>query len=556
MELIQSFFVKLPYFIVLIGLLIFVHEGGHFIFAKLFKVKVHVFSLGFGPKLFGFRKGETLYKVSLVPIGGYVKMLGEDPSERVEEGDRGRAFGDQPVWQRMCIILGGPAMNLIFPLFLYFGIGLGTTQVMPPEVGSILPETPAAQIGLQPGDIILAVNGEPVESFSHLISKVAPHPGKKLQLTVIRQSETLEFDLVPKAHKTSVIPNYTETVGQIGISAAYANTLIGIADPQSPAYQAGLRTFDLIVSIDGEPVERRLELEEQLVAAAGKTVTLEVKKLKTDIKPPFHPFEEQLNPTVHRISLAVPAHTQSLAALGIENSSEFILYVSKDGAAEKIGLQRGDRLLGLDGKSMSMVQIYASVDQQPDVTRTIAWTRQGVRQQASYLPKFIPAGEAADLGVKRDVYDKGFWALRHGVVPELIDNPALFASALRTSLAQTYSGFKLTWIGFKLLIQGKISMRALGGPIMIGQLAGQAAEQGAGTFFWIMALISINLGLINLFPIPVLDGGQMVFLFVEGITRRPINRIIKERVMLIGVAMILLIMVYATWNDIARLVVG
>ncbi|MDJ0764602.1 MAG: RIP metalloprotease RseP [Myxococcota bacterium] len=559
---IQGFFSALPYFIVLIGVLIFIHEGGHFIFAKLFKVKVHVFSLGFGPRLIGFKRGETLYKISLVPLGGYVKMLGEDPTEEIHPEDQGRAFGDKPRWQRFLIVVGGPFMNIIFPLFLHFGVGLTFQEVIPAEVGLVLPNMPADNAGIQPGDIVVAVDGEPVHAFTDLLAAVSPRPNQKLKLVLRRGGETIEQELIPDAMEVPkmgipVFLDEKETVGRIGVTLGYLPPLIGVSHPSSVAAQAGLVPFDLVTSVNGTPVPRFLDMEQKLVAAAGSTVTLAVRHLKPDAKPNFSPFSDQFTDQVDTVTLHLPDGLTSVGDLGLDRALDYVAYVTPGGAAEKIGLKRGDRLVSLDGETYPMGQIFVALSKHPEKSRVLAWQRNGEVFERSFKPKFIPAGEAGELGIGRDTYDNGFWGLAgERILPTAVPNPALVGGALKYALAETWGGIRLIGIGIKLLFQGKVSLRSLGGPIMIGQIAGQAGQQGPSTFFWMMALISLNLGILNLFPIPVLDGGQIVFILVEAITRRPISRIIKERVMLAGIAMILLLMVFATWNDIARLVVG
>ncbi len=554
---IQGFFQGLPYFIILIGVLIFVHEAGHFFFAKLFKVKVHVFSLGFGPKLLGFTRGETLYKISAVPIGGYVKMLGEDPTEEVLPEDRGRAFGDKPLFQRFLIIVGGPVMNLIFPFFVLFGVGLTVTEVYPAEIGLVLPEMPAHEAGLKPGDIIESIGGQRIRAFDDISRLLMPKPGQQVRLVVRRGTETFSRTVTPTPIEVPIILDEMETIGLIGVRAGYAPPLIGVADSTTAAGRAGLETFDLIAALDGKPISRLVDLEERIVDSAGSTVAVEFKRLKPGAAPPFDPFETQFEEQPRTVSLQVPAGTRGLADLGIESSADFVAHVTPGGAAEKIGLNRGDRLVSLDGKAFPMGQIFFVLNQKPKASWTLAWSRSGEQLSAKYKQTFIPAGEGADLGLSRDAYDKGFWGLagKH-TLPARVSNPAVFSSAFDYTIGKTWEGLRLIGIGFKLLFQGRVSLRSIGGPIMIGQLAAQAGRMGPSKFFWMMALISLNLGLINLFPIPVLDGGQIVFIVIESITRRPISLIIKERVMLVGLAMILVLMVFATWNDFARLLAG
>lgn len=557
MDMIVNFFQSIPYFIILIGLLVFIHEAGHFLFAKLFKVKVHVFSLGFGPKLFGFQKGETLYKVSALPLGGYVKMLGEDPSETVLEEDKGRAFSDKPAWQRTLIIVGGPIMNIIFPLFLHFGAGLTMTEVMPAEVGFVLENMPAWKAGLRPGDIIESVDGKPIATFDDLVESISPKPGQKIDLSIRRGGELVTLAMVPKRTDVTIILDEKETVGRIGVAPEYLSTLIGVSDSESPAFKAGLKSFDLITEVNGSPVRRFVDLEKNILEQTGKAVLLKLKRFKPEGEPPFRPFENQFEKSATTVMLQVPAGITSIADIGIDTSTDYVAYVTKEGVAEAIGLKKGDKIVAINGTAAGLSQAFSIFNQRPDDTHMLAWIRNGKRFEASLKQKFIPAGEAGELGIKRNTYDKGFWGwIGQTVPPESIANPALVSSAFHHAINETWSGIRLIGIGFKALFQGKVSMRSIGGPIMIGQLAGQAGQMGAQSFFWIMALISLNLGLLNLLPIPVLDGGQLLLIAVESATRRPISQAIKEKVMLVGVAMILILMVFATWNDIARLVLG
>ncbi len=543
------------YFIVLIGVLVFIHEGGHFVMAKLFKVKVHTFSLGFGPKLLGFRKGETLYKISAVPIGGYVKMLGEDPTEKIQTEDRGRAFTDKPLWQRFFIIIGGPAMNLIFPLILHFGVGLTMTDVLPSEVGFVIPNSPAAAAGLRAGDRIVSIEGNDVDTFDEMVAIVAPNPDVTLRFKIDRDGEILERDIAPESIEATVVLSEKETIGRIGVGRSYLASVVGVTDLDGPGALAGLETFDMIVAVDKQEVKRLKDLESTIVGAAGKTVTLSVRRMREEFSPKSpQPYDEKAEPL--KITLPIPSHASSLEGVGLTYCTDFVVYVDPEGAASEIGLKRGDRLISYGGRSLGLGQISSAVYKKPDEAEVLEWSRGAERMTSSFKPRFIPAGQAKDLGIARDAYDKGFEIFAETDPMKKIPNPSLVSSAWRYSKDETWAGIRMIGIGFKLLFRGEVSMRSIGGPIMIGQLAGMAGEQGPSSFFWMMALISLNLGLINLLPIPVLDGGQLIFIAVEGIIRRPVSLRIKERVMVVGLAMIVMLMLFATWNDISRLIVG
>ncbi|MCK9461308.1 MAG: site-2 protease family protein [Proteobacteria bacterium] len=542
------------YFVLLIGVLVFVHEGGHFLVAKLFKVKVHVFSLGFGPRLLGFRGKETDYRVSAVPIGGYVKMLGEDPGEVVKAEDAGRAFTDKPRWQRFCIIAAGPFMNLIFPLFLHFGVGLTIDRVAPPDVGFVVPGMPGAAAGLEPGDRITAIDGEPVESFDEVVAIVSPQPGRALEIELVRDGRPIRRTITPSAVRRSVVvPSEKETVGQIGVYAAYVAPVVGIDDPRSPAALAGLRTFDRIEAIDGARIERFADASRAVAKAAGRTIELAVRHLKPDAEAPFDDADYAAQPVIARVE--VPYGAKGLARIGALEPGDFVAHVEPDGPAARIGLRRGDRLLTLDGDLEGAVQIERGLGAAPDICHALAWSRQGELFSRPYRLTFVPAGKKKDLGVAQDAYVNGF-SVHMPFVDSRIDNPARLSGAIRYAIAETREGMRLIAIGFKLLFRREVSLESIGGPLMIGQLAGMAGQEGAVPFIWMMALISLNLGIINLLPIPILDGGQILIIAVEAVIRRPLSRKLKERIMLVGLALLIALMLFATRNDIMRFITG
>ena len=543
------------YFIILIGVLVFVHEGGHFTMAKLFKVKVHAFSLGFGPRLIGFTKGETQYKICAVPIGGYVKMLGEDPSEEIGPEDKGRAFTDKPLWQRFLIIIGGPVMNLIFPLFIHFGAGLAMTEVPRAEIGIIMPDSPAEAAGLLPGDRVVSINGQPIDTYKDLLKTVHPQPGVPLIFEIARGDKTFKKTITPATTEIPFLLTEKQTVGLIGVENRYLAAVVGIEDPMSPAGKAGLISHDMVTAINNEAVERLVDMEKRLLEFAGKTVNLTVKRLKKLSTPPYPSdlYEDNLL----TLALLVPESAKSLKDLGISDSRNFVARLDPTGAGAKAGLSLGDRLIAYDGKKYLAGKIYAAINKDPEKTHQLTYSHQGTLITRAFKPKFLPEKQASkELGITRDVFDKGFGGLTKKLPGTHIENPSLIASAVENAFDETWYGVRMIGIGFKLMFKGEVSMRSIGGPIMIGQLAGMAGSDGARSFFWMMALISLNLGLLNLLPIPVLDGGHIVFIGIEAITRRPVSPQIKEKVMLVGLAMLLMLMVFATWNDISRLIVS
>jgi regulator of sigma E protease len=227
-------------FIVLIGVLIFVHEFGHFIFAKMFNVKVLKFSLGFGPKLFGFRRGETEYVVALVPLGGYVKMLGQELGEEISPEDRPRAFNAKPLYQRYFIALAGPAFNLLFPVFLYFSIHATEGKLVAPVVGSVYLKSEAHNQGVRPGDRIVAINDQKIRTYEQLHEVFTKNPGQALRVTLERGGETVPVTLTPAEVVETNPLGAVERSGWVGISQWPMGTRVGIANPQSACGRANM----------------------------------------------------------------------------------------------------------------------------------------------------------------------------------------------------------------------------------------------------------------------------------------------------------------------------
>ncbi|MBN2801573.1 MAG: site-2 protease family protein, partial [Deltaproteobacteria bacterium] len=243
----MSIFTGIFYFIILAGILVFIHEGGHFLAAKLFKVRVLTFSLGMGPKIFGFKKGDTDYIISAIPVGGYVKLFGDDPSEELSNEEISLSMQGISPYKKAIIYIAGPAMNLIFPVFLYFFMFLNQNMVPPAEIGMIIENSPAQKADLQPGDIVTKVNGSAVYSWNHMVEKISSMPGKKIELQINREGKTVTTFVTPKTidgmkYDIPILSHLKDKKGQIGIVGVYANTIVGI-EYNSPAYKNGLSNF-------------------------------------------------------------------------------------------------------------------------------------------------------------------------------------------------------------------------------------------------------------------------------------------------------------------------
>lgn len=349
-------------FILVLGLLIFVHELGHFLFAKLFGVRVLKFSLGFGPKLVGKVFGDTEYVISAFPLGGFVKMFGENPDEQqITEEDRKGSFAHKPVWQRFMVVLAGPLFNILFSIVLFFMVfsfvGI-PTSVDTTRIGKVNENSPAAAAGMQAGDVIVRIDDTATVGWINVLDAVKNSAGEPIRVDVEREGEQLSLEIVP--------------------------------------------AIDAVKNVFGEEVEKRY----------------------------------------------------------------------------MIGIMKADELS----------------------------------------------------------YEK-----------------STFFGAIQSAFRQTWMYVTLTVMGFVKIIQQVVPASEIGGPILIAQIAGEQMKAGWLNLIYFMSLLSVNLGILNLLPIPVLDGGHLVFLTIEGVRRKPMNERAQIIAQQVGIGLLATLMIFVFYNDILRL---
>ncbi|HEX7623706.1 MAG TPA: RIP metalloprotease RseP [Anaeromyxobacteraceae bacterium] len=545
----------------LLGGLIFIHELGHFVAAKLLGVKVLRFSIGFGPRLFGFIRGETEYRVAVLPLGGYVKMAGDDPSEELAAEDRGRGFLEQQPWRRFVIAAAGPAMNLLFPAFVYLALGLAQNgELTPgPRVGALSPGSPAAEAGLQPGDRIVSVaapggSPRPVRYFMDLRELVSPHPGEPLQFEVERDGRRLPPLTITPARERESNPVETTWRGVIGVTPAYSPAVVA---PVSPGAAGPLQPFDLVVSVAGQKVAHAGELRRALAAAGCAPVDLEVVREEATRVPgaalsSYRPVPLRGVPTCRG-----QGPSFAVADPGV---STFVAAVTPGSPAEQAGLRRGDAILAVNGhpvRSFRDINARAS-DFKPgeQVKLALADGRQVT---------LVPAEKTELDEMTREPQKRlvlGFFPEQRALAEPaalLVERVRLHVGlldAVRLAAAKLNEVVRLTVLSIARIVTGDISFKTVGGPIMLFSIAAQAAEEGLQTFLFTMALISVNLGLMNLLPIPVLDGGHLTACLVESVTRRPLSTRAREIANVVGIVLLVMLMIVVFKNDLARVLAG
>jgi regulator of sigma E protease len=432
--------------ILILGVLVFVHEFGHFTVAKLCGVKVLKFSLGFGPKLVSYSWGETEYMISAIPLGGYVQMLGEGGGEEGEtaelsEADRLRSFAHKPLHKRIAIVAAGPLMNLALPFLLLpisFMVGVNVPRYLdgPPCAGYVIPGSEAEQIGFQAGDCIVSVNGDQVETWNDSFQTMVSHVGPPLELLIERAGTSVVLKVASARDDLEEL-----SLERLGLMPPRAAVIGSVAD-NYPAARAGVKPGDRILSINQQPVSSWYDVRPLVLASAGSALQL---LLERD--------GQQLELTM---------------------------------TPEKGETGDGDYIVGVSPEQMVVFKRYS-------------------------------LGKAIEAGYR-----------------------------------QTLDLIQLTLVFIQKLFSGQVSAKNIGGPIMIFQVAGQAMQTGFSTVLTFMAFISIQLGILNLLPVPVLDGGHLFFYSFEAIFRRPLSMRVRELLQQFGLVLIVLLMVFAFYNDFVK----
>lgn len=559
----------LVYFILLISVLIFVHELGHFATAKAFGVKVLVFSLGFGPKIIRIRGSETEYCVGILPFGGFVTMLEEArKTTPIAPEDKKRTFESLALWKRIVIVLAGPAMNVLFPIVLYTSVYLEDKDLAPATVGAVVAGKPADG-KLLAGDRIVEVNGRSVATFLDVQGIVAERANVPTSFLVEREGKTLTVTVTPAGELAS--PDDEEDddavgepvhVGRVGVIPTFPSAVIGVPRTDSPAYRAGLRTFDRITAVNGRPVDRLIDLVRTLSSNRGESVVLAF------MRPRALPSAmgglcdiAVMEPGVATLTPATPAGDPAqdsaarskdvLARTGIESSDLYVAYVPEGSSEFKAGLRAGDRITTLDGTPETMwSSLRDELRRGRGMSHTLAWTRDGEPMAGSFALKEEQWTDEFGQTYEKYVFRTTHWAPSAQDVT--VKNPHLYSYAARRGLEETWRAIRVVASGFSRVVSGKVSLKSVSGPITIYDVAGQAGAKGTTYFVWAMAIISVNLGLINLLPVPVLDGGHLAFFLVEAARRKPVSRRTREIASLLGMSVLFLLMLVAFKNDVER----
>jgi len=443
---------KAWWFLVVLGILVAFHELGHFLAARWVGVKVLKFSIGFGPKLFGRQAGETEYLLSAIPLGGYVKLFGEDEQEATTAEERRRSFAHQSLWGKMLIVAAGPGFNFILAYLIFAGwLSTGAPLFVPTfhdlsaDIEALVPTSPAATAGMEIGDRVVKVNGNAIATKSELLDAVAKSNGQPLKLEINRDGrlQSLMVTPIPVPGEAGQDEEPMYTIGVEETAPLVTSVMHGL-----PASTAGFKPGDRVASIEGQPIYTWAQMTTQVKG---------------------HP-EQPLRVEVLRNGQRVP--------LTVTPASET---VTVNGQTLEIGK------IGISGPGRSLMRS-----------------------------------------------DNTLEALYHGV-------------------EATWGWTELTVTGLYKMIVGDISSKNIGGPLTIANISGEAASQGTSSVVFLIAILSINLGVLNLLPIPILDGGHLLFFMIEGVLRKPLGERQREVAQQVGLVLLVGVMIFAFWNDLERI---
>jgi regulator of sigma E protease len=441
-------------FVLVIGILILIHELGHFFVARWTGVGVERFSIGFGPVLFRWRGAETEYCLSAIPMGGYVKMMGEE--NPLEGGgsptyDPAKAFALKPLWARFLIVFAGPGMNLVLAVVIFAAV-LATLgrPVWPATVGRVTPDSPSAAAGLQTSDTVVAVNGRPIAYWEDLDHALATSAGRALELRVRRDGTERTVTVTPRL-RTAPDPIFREPRETWDIGAGpQLIPQISSVSPGSPAERAGIKAGDVVINVDGQPVYTPEDLVEAIRTRPGQSFPITLER----------------------------------------DGATLTVTVTPDAVKEK----------GADGQERQVGRIQAGI-----ATKTV---------------RFEPYNPVTAVGY---------------------------------GITKTWDMTVLTTKGLWKLVSRQIDSSNIGGPIQIATEAGRQARDGMASLALFTAIISVNLAVLNLLPVPMLDGGHLFFFVIEAVLGRPLSLRKREVAQQVGFVLLMLLMVYALYNDLVRL---
>ena len=499
-------------FIVVLGILVFVHEFGHFIVAKMCGVYVDCFSMGFGPRLLWLTVGETEYRISLIPLGGYVRMAGQfdmpeeydrEATERYKHVPGYRRYDAQAIPKRMAIIVAGPLMNLLFALpVAYVMLVTGVTQPLAFDattIGGMIPGSPAAVAGMVPGDRITEVGGTPITDWPHMVNVIRSYINTETTVTYQRGQEKISVPITPELNKEE---------GYLGIGVhQMQRAQVGAIASNTPAAKSSLKVGDVVDRVIGLQASEvsYATLIKDIQKRPEATLVFGVKRFAAE----RYATDSNTFETARAVCKTVRAGKFENVTIYTGKKRDFFL--RDENVTEECPIKNGDRILKINGRVFPVGTAYEYVSGLP-----VGKVPVTIERITGRLLKTL-----VETNVVLTVKDIGQIGVAFTPASQVVKYHPREALVLSPKMA--YERFKELMVVLKLLVTKKIGLNALAGPIGIARMTGMAAEQGFDVLLGFVLLITVNLGVLNLLPIPVLDGGHLVLLSIEAMYRKPLS---------------------------------
>jgi regulator of sigma E protease len=511
---------KVFIFILFLGPLIFFHELGHFFFARLFGVRVEVFSIGFGPKILKYVHKGTQYAISVIPLGGYVKMFGDDPfsETQLSEEEKKVAFNHKSKFARFCIVFGGPLANLILAYFLYVGLLVNGEKVPETKLGVVAEQSVMYEKGIRTGDILVGINDEKVLSFDDLNIK-----GSSVENITVKRGEDkviipISMDLEP-----------------------FINEFISLISALRRPIVIDQKGNKFYLSSTPKPTELNYSFEE----------------LKDNFQGSIYLYSylqegDKYTLDLNTESLLKSPNNENLMGLlqqkGYYPAELTVKNVVMGSPADKAGIKMGDILTALNGQTIQNFEQFRKALQQINDSEQVKL----IVVSGTNKSEKVIAPEVKEIDGKKTKLIGVESAVEY-LPPKLIEaKEDSIGSAVTAAFSRTWDGIVKTFSSYKKLFMFEVSMKNIGGPFAIGKVASDSFNISLSMFFRLMAIISINLGVINLFPIPVLDGGHIMFLVFELVNGGPLSRRKLEIAQRVGVSVLFFLIFIALFNDFTR----
>jgi regulator of sigma E protease len=530
--------------ILALGFLIFIHELGHFFAAKRCGIRVEKFSIGFGPRLFGFRRGETEYCLSALPFGGFVKMAGENPDE--QKGEEGE-FASAPVGHRIFVAIAGPVMNFLLGIILFsfvylIGLDHGTMWLMEmlvgrsdqmAQIGLVADDSPAKQGGIEPGDTIVSINDRKIKNWQDFNTTILTHPDEDLKIVVSRDGQPKTLYVTPRSLDRSGI-------GQIRVSARQAAMVESIPEG-SAAATAGIQAKDLIESINGRKIYH--------VPEFGSGIWIPSNSFGSAHRRFYKEINENQN---GKIALGIRRGDESL---NVSFPINWVVnaVVEEGSETEKVGIQSGDEIVSINGESVKNFELYPRLNElaatNPGQSIDIGLIRNGEQLTAALTP--VLGGDENQLNLQ------GLhWKLSLDGLALAVPSVPIPKYNVITAVGE---GVQTNWLilemvvkVLKRLVTREVKTKHLTGPIGIVDATRRVVEFGLRSLLFFVGFISVNLAIVNLLPIPIADGGQILFFTLEKLRGRPLS--IRNQMIIQQVSIVLLagLFLYITFYDLLR----